>query len=381
MCIKKKQKILLLLGAGFSVPAGFPSAFMLSNNIKAQIYDHIRNSFKEGNDELLQSYILEKVLIDSDQCDGFDYERYFDFLQEEKNNKLDKDKLLSFLERGMYGYFWKCSRGSDCERPEKKSQLNSMFDALVLKSEDYHSIVEGVEQWYQHIIAQSLAISSNIFNPCYKGFVDVLSYYVKHEYIVNIYTLNHDLFLENLLSLTNLKDKVSNGFRDEQEIICGKKYSNFDIKNFNTPIRIYKLHGGIDIYKLCYFESTDVHFIQILDGYDAKNSFFINSEKNVGISPMFLTGKTSKEKQYCQEPYRSLLNDFKMQVDEASKLITIGYSGNDNGINDIIYKQYQHWDNAYVIDPNATGHPFVLEKHAKYKNVGVESLTLPLVGK
>ena len=189
------------------------------------------------------------------------------------------------------------------------------------------------------------------------------------------------MFLENLLSLTNLKDKVSNGFRDGLEIILGKKYRTFDIKNFNTPIRIYKLHGGIDIYKLSYYDSTDVHFIQILDGYDAKNSFLIDSEKSVDIIPMFLTGKTSKEKQYCQEPYQSLLNDFKKQVDEANKLITIGYRGNDRGINNIIYEQYQHWDNAYVIDPNAAKHPFVLKKHAKYKNVGVESLTLPMVGK
>ena len=95
------RHIAFLLGAGFSVPTGLPTANTLNKLIISEIYNRIRKSFKEGEEGILQSFILEKVLIDIDEYGEFNYELYYDFLEQEKEKNLDSDRLLSFIERGM----------------------------------------------------------------------------------------------------------------------------------------------------------------------------------------------------------------------------------------------------------------------------------------
>ena len=70
-----------------------------------------------------------------------------------------------------------------------------------------------------------------------------------------------------------------------------------------------------------------------------------------------------------------MLNEFKNHISEAEKLIVIGYSGNDEGINDILYDKFTNWSNSYVVAPSANEHVFVKDKHAKPINKGVEKLS------
>ena len=383
MCENKGEKhIAFLLGAGFSVPSGLPTANVLNSFIISEIYNRIRNSFKEGVAEsnyMLQSYILEKVLIDCDECGDFNYEQYYEFLEFEKKEILDADKLLSFIERGMYGYFWKCSKEKDTRGKERSIKITDMSNSIINKCKKYSDAVEGVEQWYQYFIARNLAGNSKKgklekINPYYQKFVDIISDYVNRGYIIDIYTLNHDLLLESLLSFIDFKDKVCNGFGGEINQICGKEYKMFNIKYLNKDIRIYKLHGSIDIYELSN-EFSNKQYIQMLDGYSEGNAFFMDVNNTVSVLPLFLTGKTSKIKKYEKEPYKSMLNEFKNHISEAEKLIVIGYSGNDEGINDILYDKFTNWSNSYVVAPSANEHVFVKNKHAKPINKGVEKLS------
>ena len=380
MC-KKEKRIAFLIGAGFSVPAGMPTANELNSTIKATIYDSKRNSFKDEEDGILQSYILEKVLIDSEESvKDFNYEKYFDSLECEKKNKMDEDRLLSFIESGMYSYFWKQSRGTYVEAEEKSVQIIGMLEETLNQCEDYEDTVKGIMEWYQRIIAENVKGSTSNgkidqFNPCYKGFAEILSYYVNQGYILDIYTLNHDLLLESLLSHTALKDMVCNGFGGEVRQIKKKKYKTFDVKYFNNTIRIYKLHGSIDIHDL-YNDMSGKLYIQILDGYSDENAFLVNKTESVGFFPLFLTGKMSKEKKYIKEPFCSMLKEFEKNLGVAERLIVIGYSGNDDHINDILYKKYNQWNNTFVIGPDADKHLFVREKHAKPLNKGIESLSI-----
>lgn len=378
---KKEQKhIAILLGAGFSVPAGLPSANTLSEKIKATIYDCVRKSFKEGENSIFESYILEKVLIDYDcSINNFDYELYYDYLIKETKNKLDEDRLMSFIERGMYGYFWKQSRGSGIETKQHSEQIKKMINSISI--EEYTDYVKGKIDWYQEVIAKNILRNTNngkieTFNPCYQGFVDILTNYVNQDYIVDIYTLNHDLFLESLLSQTCMKDKVSNGFGDNIKHLNKIDYKTFSINNYNKPIRIYKLHGSIDIHELSYSGNTDIDYIQIVNGYIDKNAFIMDNTQFASINPLFLTGKTSKQNQYSKEPYIALLNECSNKLGIAEKLVVIGYSGNDEGINEIIFNQFRNWNNAFVISPNAKAHEFVTKNGAKALNKGIELLNL-----
>lgn len=380
MCENKGEKhIAFLLGAGFSVPAGLPTANVLNSFIISEIYNRIRNSFKEGVAEsnyMLQSYILEKVLIDSDGCGDFNYEQYYDFLKLEKKRILDADKLLSFIERGMYGYFWKCSNGNDTENEKRRIKINNMVDTIKGNCNKYSEVVEGVEQWYQYFIARNLTGNTKKgklekFNPYYQKFIDTLSVYVNQGYIIDIYTLNHDLFLESLLFFTEFKDKVCNGFGGEINKICGKEYKTFNTKYYDKDIRIYKLHGSIDIHELS-DELKNKQYIQILDGYSIENAFLMDEKNFSSILPLFLTGK---QKDYEEEPYRSMISEFKSHISDTEKLIVIGYSGNDKGINKILYDNFTNWNDSYVVAPSANEHVFVKDKNAKSINKGVEKLS------
>ena len=375
------KHIAFLLGSGFSVPAGLPTANIMNNIIKSTIYDRIRLSFKDGCNNVLQSFILEKLLTECDEYEDFNYERYFDFIKEEKDKELDKNKLLAFIERGMYGYWWKCSMYEDTGKKKHRNQVVKMLESTIGKCKNYQEVVEGIEQWYQHIIARNIIGNTKYgklerFSPCYQGFIDVLSCIVKSGYIVDIYTLNHDLYLESLLSHTDLKDKVSNGFGGDIDHIKSVGYKTFNTNFFNNTIRIYKLHGSIDVHELSFTNYRKNQYIQMMDGFRMENPFLLDGEKNGSVLPLFLTGKTSKGKKYEKEPYKSMIAEFKDNVGKAEKLIVIGYSGNDEGINEFLYDQYSNWKKTYVISPNANEHPFVKDKGAKPLNIVVELLSI-----
>ena len=381
MC-KTNKHIAFLLGAGFSVPAELPTANTLNQIITSEIFRRIRLSFKDRHDGVLESFILEKVLLDCDECGDFNYELYFDFLEREKKEYLDKDKLLSFIEKGMYGYFWKCSYKNDTKLEANTAQIKNMFDSIIKKCGGYSVVVESIVNQYQHYIAKS--VSGNSENGKiigvdfrYQNFIDALLNSVKQGYIIDIYTLNHDLLLESLLSHNKeLRNKVCNGFGEKIGKIRGKEYKVFDINHFDKEIRIYKLHGSIDIHELSFLDGREKQYIQIIDGYSNRNAFLMTDSSFASILPLFLTGKTSKEKKYEKEPFKSMMDDFRNNIRDAEKLIVIGYSGNDSGINDILFDNYMHWNRACVVSPNAKEHPFVMEQNAKAIEKGIEELTI-----
>ena len=96
--MKNNNRIAFLLGAGFSVPAGMPTANNLNRIIISMIYNNVRKSVQDGEGAgmLLKSFILEKVLLDYDVRDeGFSYEKYFDLLVKESNEQLNEDLYRS----------------------------------------------------------------------------------------------------------------------------------------------------------------------------------------------------------------------------------------------------------------------------------------------
>lgn len=367
------KHIAFLLGSGFSVPAGLPTASDISNATKTMIDSSTYLSFQDGNAGILQCFVLNQALGGCDK-EWFNYEQFFDCLEAEKAKDLDSKALFSFVDKGMCEFYWKCTTDDERNDTKHREQITEIYEALKKECDndfsDYSRIVEGVEQTYQNFIANSIIGDTangklDHYLDAYNGFLSILSHYVNQGYIIDVYTLNHDLYLESLLALTDLNGNVCNGFGGETKVICGKEFKEFSLNYFNNSIRIYKLHGSIDVHELSFADRTEKHYIQIVDGYSDDNAFIMESTQFASILPLFLTGKTSKEKKYKLEPFATMLGEFKNNIGKAEKLIVIGYSGNDDGINEIIFENYSNWNDAYVVIPNANEHCFVKDKHAR----------------
>lgn len=371
------KHIAFLLGAGFSVPAGLPMAKKLNDAITSKIYNDIRESFKDSKDGMLKGFISEKVLLDCEKNGSFNYEQYYDLLNAERNKPLDRDNLLSFIECGMYRYYWHRSIMSDTERTEHCNHINNIFYSIV-EGCYYADLIDSIVQQYQYFIANNLTrCTSNgklqYCIPAYDGFINILKEYVNRGYVVDIYTLNHDLCLESLLAFSEIKDDVCNGFGGAVEFICQKPYKTFNLDCYNKPISIYKLHGSLDVYELSFINRPKKEYIQILDGYTDKNAFLIENEKICSIQPLFLTGKSSKEGKYNTEPYKTIIKEFERYVGLSEKLIVIGYSGNDEGINKIVYEKCKG-KRVYVVSPDSDIHPYLSELNAYSMKKGIGEL-------
>lgn len=374
------RHIAFLLGAGFSAPMGMPTASMLGKNILSDIYHRITLSFCEGYGDMFHNFIFWKVLLGSESNGEFNYEQFFDNLNEEKRRSLDEDKLLSFIESGMIVNYRQWRIDSYKDFLYRSNTVLRLFEKLKCNQEEYSNCVETVMRNYQNMIAKYLLGSTangKLANVplCCKGFVDIISHFVKQGYTIDIYTLNHDLLLESLLSHANLKDYISDGFDDEIKLIVNKQYRCFNTHKFNKTIRIYKLHGSIDMHELSTMGGNSKQdYIKIVQGYSDNNAFLLDRQYSASILPLFLTGITSKETEYRNEPFKTLLKIFETNISKAEKLIVIGYGGKDTGINRILENNYPNWSKACVVSRHAEKHRFVLNNVAKAVNKGVENL-------
>ena len=70
--------------------------------------------------------------------------------------------------------------------------------------------------------------------------------------------------------------------------------------------------------------------------------------------PDFLTGTTSKILKYKEPFYEDLFKQFQKNLEQAEKLIIIGYGGRDVEVNRIVLEHFDHQSKpSYIIDPYA----------------------------
>jgi len=97
------------------------------------------------------------------------------------------------------------------------------------------------------------------YYPGYTGIMNCISE-LSNRHIINIHTLNHDLFFESFNHSDFLKGDLSDGFEE----LGSKYFGKLDVEgrsymvrlerytgNYHEKIRLYKLHGSLD-YELFY---------------------------------------------------------------------------------------------------------------------------------
>ena len=285
----------------------------------------------------------------------FDYEEFYDFIIDELDES--EEDIIKIAER-------------------HRNQTNSIS-----------SLVNGTKKVFPQVVSfflkdsdgrkyyDDLPYSMGLNRPGYSGIMKCISDFGK-ESIVNIHTLNHDLFFESFNRTDFLKGNLSDGFEElgspyYGKLICNNRGYRVRLPYYNgkydTNFRLYKLHGSLD-YVPFFNKVKDVfipdNYIKTPYGIGLTELYKeIEDEKGklvyencwINYHSDFLTGTTSKIQRYS-EPliFNKLFSIFKQNLENSEKLIIIGYGAKDKEINNMILNHFNHLGKkSFIIDPFA----------------------------
>lgn len=380
--INSKKSISLLLGAGFSVPVGYPTADKLFSFEDMVTFDNagipysVADSFQYSNNTYHMQYEICKKLMEyyNESNKDVQYEEFYDFLKTDaKSNRECREIVLNYVLEKMLSV------------PE--NEVDNLLNHIeyVYSQSIFFLLRDGDgEQWYENVT------SSGEYK--YKGLLNFLNEKIESGYIIHVHTLNHDLFFESLNQNSLIRGKISDGFDEYGSEYYGELRSNSNYHcrlerytgHYRTPIRLYKLHGSIN-YVLCHEGMRDGHashkFIKMkkelnptvcLCGRGSKKGY---KTLMIPCFENFLTGVYSKQQQYNHPFYRVIHSQFRKNLRNSESLLIIGYSGADERINKMIKENFDCQNKPVcIVDPN--GNEDFGERLLK---CGVEGLTVDML--
>lgn len=370
---KKRAHISILLGAGFSVPMGYPTScelnkdlldfekFPVSFSSEGVLQENTtQNTVPQNQYDKYFSFCKEIISAYSNEQGNFDYECFFDFIKSEaiyaEPYKTIEDKYISdgISYHQLITFVL--------------SIYNQMVAYLIKDNEG--------NRGYEHLSCQLRCVEH------YNNFLKLLSS-LKEKYIIDVHTLNHDLFFESLNRTEWLNGDISDGFDEFGSEYYGKlnindceytcrlqRYTGY----YNTAIRLYKLHGSLN-YILYYKDHNHVLLpdkcvklrrgispSDLLRGKGCKKHY---EEFPFAPHANLLTGTTSKILQY-NSPYfyKKVFSKFRKNLKKSTFLLVIRYGAKDVGINEILLK-YCHDKPVYIIDPFAEKNEAIKELASK----------------
>jgi hypothetical protein len=359
------RNISFLLGAGFSVNQGYPVASTLNNKIiELKVSDFgIANcgtvfNIVNGNDITLnyghiRSFLVEFIAFYNSKYPPFNYEEFYDYYKRLQNEDIDdgsNDVIRKYI-----------AEGREVDKENLIMRMNSVFNQLIQRL-----ISDGNDsRFYRNTAHTARGIVKG-----YKGFMSVIEYFRKDS-IINIHTLNHDLFLETLNSSEEFEGKMCNGFTEMGSPYYGEsEYGNVRLEYFSndyeTDFRLFKLHGSFD--QMPFMKKEIEEEGQYKYELDITN-----------YSSDFLSGTTSKILRYNEDGYyRSMFEHYANNLSNCDKLVIIGYGCLDTGINKLINEKLKTGAPIYVVDPcpSVAVSDFVAQKGAKLIKKTPENITL-----
>ncbi len=368
MLKKPNQSIALLIGAGFSAPMGYP----IGNRLNELMLDCDDSTFgispagtimfstdgskpwigyKTSGDISLE---FLKILMKyyNDKIAKFDYEEFYDYL------KIDarKDNVAKELSIKFVSEYW------------DYDQLIASLDNIYVQLVSYYLKDYAGNSWYD---GEPYLIGN--YMPGYTGFLSCMEGWLK-EGVVNVHTLNHDLFFERLNYTDAIHGQLCDGFEELSSPYFGKiskDNSTYRVRlerftdKYDTDCRLYKLHGSKD-YGVYYgmdkglaspekYLKTRKHVSMMELFKERTNDKGVIEYEHCWINyhADFLTGTTKKIERY-NEPllYKILLGKFTENLKAADKLIIIGYGAKDERINQYMMENFDYKSKpVYIVDP------------------------------
>jgi hypothetical protein len=338
-----------ILGAGFSIPAKFPSGHSLNEkffkNLENNIlkfsnglwtwneYDHSTAQNGRLNLDHLNISLLLSELIEYFQkltFLPFDYEEFYDWIHREYDDALIKQCCYEVNKR--------------LESRKSPDYSGHLFQNPGLN--EYRKI----QDCYSYLIADLLGRGYKRKENAnqYSQFIDSIT----KDAETNIFTLNHDSLLEDLMT----KDKLrySDGFSTINSRIINSENEKMPVftNEYQNGIKLHKLHGSVDYYLFSamkpsnngiYYYTGDYWFFKPEKYWDIQTCKLIDQDYrevlqavNPDIKPQFLTGKSKLGIINDHLIYKHLYSNLQNSLLTTNKLIIIGYSYRDTHINKLI---------------------------------------------
>lgn len=345
------MKTAILLGAGTSVPAGYPTTKKLTRSILCGcgIKRNSDGTYQLTNPE--ESRTAVRLVNCAVRRIHKHTKRYFESWKERPPNYEDlfyvakqlSDEELGEIENPAIGPF--------------ASQLRDELSPLIEKArgsgpripQDFAALYDEVCRYIAGIVWRKL-----ISPPTTVKQLEPIVKACESGRIIGIATLCHDTHVE-----THVVDRglaLADGFSDPR---AGVRYWTGDFSSVGK-IPFVKLHGSVDWFN--YRIGGSKSFYDDIVGIAPKDVYPIRFEANDGKSvcavekrPLLLIGTFNKLSQYSEGMFRDLHYQFRMMLRNADRLLICGYSFGDKGINSEIIEWFfaKRGRSFLIIHPNS----------------------------
>jgi hypothetical protein len=371
----QNETLNVLLGAGFSFNAGLPMAAAIAKKFNRDYTDQLCRLesqwfWTEGKDDVFKHngsldsdvptmpFIMNEIVSEYSKLMGElnNYELFYAFLLEQK-----EDFFKPLVERAKVKFFEKFP-----DMPPEEIYTDNF------NSFGRWKVIELVNYLIADLLQSNKTDDELV--AAYQPFIALIQRYDQ----VNIYTTNHDLILERML--TKLGIRFDDGFaKMNTELI------HHDTKNpiatfqnsFSKPgVNIIKVHGSIDMIRYTkndvidgnltytgylYFKPESRDEMHYPARINVKTLAIIQTPPNT-ILPMFITGVDKLKRLLGDEMYSVLMEQMNNEFSLPADVLIVGYSYSDDHINEAI-KKIPRTSSIRSINPSA---PFPFED---FKNV------------
>lgn len=316
--MKKRKKIVILLGAGFPIAWGAPSS-----------------------DEILKLIMDDEKFMYSDDITWgkFIYDALKSFYEDE-GATISFETIIAVSETLMNYVFASTTEGRNTYNTSFVPAIQSLVDLIETEIEKKGSINkkrEYIFDMYKHFVDIVLegikSYDYGISNPNYEQLNSQINkfvvYLLNKKYSVKIYTTNYDSIIPQILSERNI-------YTGEHEHATGLDvvYKPDYKKNVESHLSYFSLHGSI------YWTSKFIDIRQVIvkstlvDGVKALKAPGGNPNEPLIFSPI-IVGYT-KSQRSLMHPFNIGFTNLANDCNDCNRLLTIGYSFSDPHINSIL---------------------------------------------
>ena len=301
-------KIGFLLGAGFSVPSGYPTAYEIRDSLFSMVYRNTR----------LMRFTDQRIYHITPTYPYNPFTNCWNDYHRDVFNQIWAEFDISGYEQ-MYQLF--CTLEDDrCSVNYKK--YAGIVSNLLINYMDKVSPIQNADDLV--FIIQSFIIEIVFF--CLGGhpirsnpYHQVMRLLSTNDHTLHIATLNHDTSIEWVLQANHIP--YSDGFNNACEFM-----------NFwpTYPICVYKLHGSVDWFYRDYrlFKTGNLLRVSIDKSHGANDSVIAIGIKN-------------KFNFYRMPFFKDIYSRFIDHASDLDLLVVIGYSEGDQYINQLVQKVSQ----------------------------------------